>query len=326
MLQPDTRPVLRPALTRIWRPVGMSPDAGIDGTRERRGARLAASGLKAALKRDPDDVMLLNARALQLIRAGLNGDAIRLCSEALYLDHDNPETLRVLAQAFLNLGRTGRAGLALDETYETYTGVLPIDEYDVAVGSPIKQRRRYEQRIRKGSDGKRGYLAESQGPKSGLAHVYFLHGVMAQAKGAADAARDLLRKTIDRRPDFAPAWNNLGIAYLALRKDGEALKSLRKAVELAPTSWQAHLNLGIALRRSTDPHRIEKAVAAYERAMKLQPHDPAAHFNLGIVYLENERPMPSDRLARIPSMRFAARCDRPIHSGGRPGKTSQGGR
>lgn len=52
----------------------------------------------------------------------------------------------------------------------------------------------------------------------------------------------------------------------------------RRAVELAPASARAHLNLGIGLEAAGDD---EGARHAYERALDLEPDNPFANYNLG---------------------------------------------
>ena len=52
----------------------------------------------------------------------------------------------------------------------------------------------------------------------------------------------------------------------------------RRAVELAPTSARAHLNLGIGLEATGDD---DGAGQAYQRALALEPDNPYASYNLG---------------------------------------------
>lgn len=57
-----------------------------------------------------------------------------------------------------------------------------------------------------------------------------------------------------------------------------AAAAFGRAALLAPTMAQAHVNLGVALRRLG---RLDAAIASYRRALALTPDDPAAHSNLG---------------------------------------------
>ncbi|MBC7908313.1 MAG: tetratricopeptide repeat protein [Rhodospirillaceae bacterium] len=66
------------------------------------------------------------------------------------------------------------------------------------------------------------------------------------------------------------AWN-AGNAQLAAAAFGHAAL-------LAPTMAQAHVNLGVVLRRLG---RLDAAIASYARALTLTPDDPALHSNLG---------------------------------------------
>jgi tetratricopeptide (TPR) repeat protein len=88
-----------------------------------------------------------------------------------------------------------------------------------------------------------------------------------------------LRKVIALKPDFAPAYLNLGSALIGLKKYAEAEAVLRKAIDLQPDYAEAYCNLGNALG---DQQRHAEAVAAYRKAIDLKPDFAFAYNNLGI--------------------------------------------
>ena len=91
-----------------------------------------------------------------------------------------------------------------------------------------------------------------------------------------------LKKVIRQHPDDSEAHYNLGMAYLHLDRNQEALETLQKAAALEPKAPAAHLARGVALSRLG---RDLQAVEAFRRAMSLDPDDPLAYLNLGITYL-----------------------------------------
>jgi len=87
-------------------------------------------------------------------------------------------------------------------------------------------------------------------------------------------ARDELDRAIRLAPADSDAYLSRGVGKLYLPKPlgggpEAALEDLRKAVELNPRSDQAHLWLGVALRRANRP---AEARAALLQAVKLNPN------------------------------------------------------
>lgn len=107
-----------------------------------------------------------------------------------------------------------------------------------------------------------------------LGSVYF-------ATSRLDLAEESLRKSIALQENSAAAWEMLG-RVLAARggtaSQEQALQSLEKAVELAPTSSQARYYLGDLYLRQGRPVEAEKNLRA---AVHLDPYADAAWVALG---------------------------------------------
>ncbi len=102
------------------------------------------------------------------------------------------------------------------------------------------------------------------------------HELMRRARGRAsevpwEAAARQFRLATLVRPDFARAWNNLGVALLRLGRPAEALASYRVAAALAPTFPSPRINLGIQLLHQDAP---AEALAALEEAAALEAGNP----------------------------------------------------
>ena len=133
--------------------------------------------------------------------------------------------------------------------------------------------------------------------------------------GNLPAAATALRRAVELRPDYAPAWARLGNVLrqqgnadgaidafshsASLVKDpavlcnlGEALsfagrldesiKTLEAAIALEPGHPVFHLNLGTTLRLAGD---IDRAIASFNQAIRLKPGFHQAHYNLAIALL-----------------------------------------
>ncbi len=98
-------------------------------------------------------------------------------------------------------------------------------------------------------------------------------------KGRVNEAIAAHRSAIKWKPDYAPAYINLGNVLRINGSIGEAIEVCRRAVELRPDAAAAHNNLGAALRESGSP---EKAIDAFRRALQLMPNFAAIHNNLGL--------------------------------------------
>jgi len=90
-----------------------------------------------------------------------------------------------------------------------------------------------------------------------------------------------LQKVIRQNPGNAAAHYNLGMAYLHLNRNPEALEVLQKAVGLSPDLAPAHAGKGVALSRLG---KNLQALSSFRRALSLNPADALSHLNLGITY------------------------------------------
>ena len=80
------------------------------------------------------------------------------------------------------------------------------------------------------------------------------------------------------KPDYAEAYNNLGIALKDQGQLVEAVAEYQQALRLKPDHAEAHNNLGNALQ---DQGQLAGAVAHYQQALRLKPDYAEAHNNLG---------------------------------------------
>ena len=89
-----------------------------------------------------------------------------------------------------------------------------------------------------------------------------------------DSAATTWEKVVKLRPDFAPAWFNLGYAYTALGRKDDAVAAYQKTLDLKPDLFQAQLNLGILL---IEMNRASEAAEYLEKAASLKPDSHRAH-------------------------------------------------
>jgi len=100
-----------------------------------------------------------------------------------------------------------------------------------------------------------------------------------------------------------------GIRLLQQDQYEQGIASLLKVTQSAPNVTAAHIDLGIAYRRSGD---LDRAEASLERALELNPRHPIAYNELGMVYrrkgqFANARASYEKALELFPNFHFARR-------------------
>ncbi|MDH7482941.1 MAG: tetratricopeptide repeat protein, partial [Armatimonadota bacterium] len=81
----------------------------------------------------------------------------------------------------------------------------------------------------------------------------------------------------------AGGYNNLGVALEKKGRINEAVVQYRRALDVDPNYFSAHINLAGAL---AEQGKLDEAVVHYQQAILIRPTDPNAHFSLGVLYGE----------------------------------------
>jgi tetratricopeptide (TPR) repeat protein len=105
----------------------------------------------------------------------------------------------------------------------------------------------------------------------------------AMGNGDFTMAIQLLKRAVDVEPKNKYAWNNLGLAYLALRQGDDAVAAFKKALDVNPYDEFAYNNLG---RAYWQDRKYDDAVTAFHKQLENNPLDKFAHANLGAMYAE----------------------------------------
>jgi tetratricopeptide (TPR) repeat protein len=105
----------------------------------------------------------------------------------------------------------------------------------------------------------------------------------AQEAGNLTVAEALLKHATEIDPKNKFAWNNLGLVYLQMRQDDQAITAFQKQIEINPYDEFAYNNLG---RTYWNDRKYEDAVKAFNKQLENNPLDKFAHANLGAMYAE----------------------------------------
>jgi len=86
---------------------------------------------------------------------------------------------------------------------------------------------------------------------------------------------------VEKHPASSTANALMGVVYMEIAMDQEAVKYLERAVELLPYDYQSRNNLGIVYGRLDEP---EKALKEFATAIQLRPDDDTIKINLSVFY------------------------------------------
>ncbi|HMK20734.1 MAG TPA: DUF3857 domain-containing protein [Terriglobales bacterium] len=101
--------------------------------------------------------------------------------------------------------------------------------------------------------------------------------------GNLPLAIQLLKRAVEVDPKNKYAWNNLGLAYMGMRRSEDAVAAFKKALEVNPYDEFAYNNLG---RAYWQDRKYEQAAEAFHKQLETNPLDKFAHGNLGAMYAE----------------------------------------
>ena len=129
-----------------------------------------------------------------------------------------------------------------------------------------------------------------------------------QEGGERRQAVALLEAVIAAHPDYAEAYNSLGVMLTHLGEHARARAALRRVLELDPTSANAYENLAVD---ELSAGEIGAAVDDLRRALDLEPRLYDALFNLGMALdaagrRDEARPLMERFIREAPPSRYAA--------------------
>ena len=110
--------------------------------------------------------------------------------------------------------------------------------------------------------------------------------VLCQSQGRNADAAALCARAVDVNPSSAEAHYNLGTAQMKLSHAEKAIANFQKALAIAPQHYDALNNLSIALLATG---KISAAFATIQQAIAIAPKNPLAYHTLGLVLLRQRK-------------------------------------
>lgn len=105
-------------------------------------------------------------------------------------------------------------------------------------------------------------------------------GLTSHARGDFSAAQAAYGEALLLEPDNPDALNLMGVAHVQLDQLPEAIRLIRRAIEIDPEAGDFYSNLGEALRKNG---QSAEAAEAYARATELDPENASAWANLAML-------------------------------------------
>lgn len=107
-------------------------------------------------------------------------------------------------------------------------------------------------------------------------------GVVYRRLGRFDEALICQKKAIEINPNYAVAYNNLGLLmHEAFKKPESAIKAYEKAIEIDPNFDNAYYNLGNVFMRRKE---FKDAISHFQKAVSLNSSHGLAFANMAICY------------------------------------------
>lgn len=146
-------------------------------------------------------------------------------------------------RAWLNLGFALEKQEQPEQAEQCYRQAMELapDEPDAFffLANQLYVLKRYEEAI--------SCLGQALSRDDSLFLLWNLLGLITQAQGDYRRSIEAYRRALQIRPDYAPAFSNLGVAYRSLVLLEEAITCCRQAVRLDPAKADSRWNLSIAL-------------------------------------------------------------------------------
>jgi tetratricopeptide (TPR) repeat protein len=117
------------------------------------------------------------------------------------------------------------------------------------------------------------------------AREYYSEGQKYSAKEQYDLAVVQYNKAVKSDPNFAFAWDNMGLCYRKLNRFEEAIKCYKKSLEIEPNGTMPLQNMAVAYDYLKD---YKSASETYLKIIKNNPEDAEGYYGAGNAFFSNQ--------------------------------------
>lgn len=117
--------------------------------------------------------------------------------------------------------------------------------------------------------------------KNKKALKFYSKGLDESTKENYDKAVEYFEKAVNEDPEFAFAWDNLGVNYRRLNNYDKAIESYKKSLEIDPYGLMPLQNIAVVYLYKKE---YTNAIEAYNRFAEIDINNPEVFYGLGDVY------------------------------------------
>jgi tetratricopeptide (TPR) repeat protein len=129
-----------------------------------------------------------------------------------------------------------------------------------------------------------------------LAQLAYDDGMEYINEGDTENAIEKFSKAVEIDPNFAFAWDNLGISYRKNKQYENAIAAYLKSLEIYPEGRLPLLNIAITYNLN---QQYTEAVTHYEKFIEIFSDDPEGYYGLGLIlYTQDQEEAGLDNLIR----------------------------
>lgn len=220
------------------------------------------------IERNPDDHELLAARARVLLNLGRVNEAAADIDKALRLAPETVEYLLLKADICFRNGDVKGSYNALEQA----EALNPeSQEVQLKLGEITYYNHDYDRAM--------AHLTKVTEKDANNRTALFMKGFIYKEKGDTANAVQLFRRVCDKFPDYAPAFEELGVLF-ATQDNPMAIEYLNTALQLEPSNTNAMYALALFYQNRQE---MENAEVLYHQILDLNPASADAWHNLGFI-------------------------------------------
>lgn len=110
---------------------------------------------------------------------------------------------------------------------------------------------------------------------------YYKKGMDESKKENFEKATEYYEKAVREDPEFAFAWDNLGVGYRKLGSYDKAIDCYKKSLEIDPKGMTPLQNIALVYQYKKE---YQKAIEAYGKLAELDKNNPEIYYGIGNVY------------------------------------------
>ena len=220
------------------------------------------------IERHPKDAEALSQRAAVLLNLGRAKEAIADIEKAVKFEPKNVDYRLRQADAWFANGNADNSYQALSEAERLAPESI---EVQLKLGEVTFYSRDYDRSLK--------HLSNVTAKESDNRTALFMKGFIYKEKGDTANAVTLLQRVCDLYPDYAPAFEELGVLYAA-RSNPMAAEYLNTALQLEPSNTNTLYALAMYHQERGE---MDAAETLYHRILDINEHSADTWHNLGYI-------------------------------------------